>query len=79
MTPQLNTLVWRCVLCPMEMTWVLLLASNGISPMEVEQSHIEVEIIFGHWEEEETLIEILNTCTNFSSVVSGGRGSCSYL
>lgn len=67
------------MLRPIEMVWVLLLASKFAAPREVKQSLIEVEIIFGCWIEDEAPIEILNTCATFSSFVSGRRGSCSYL
>jgi len=74
MTLQLITLVWRCVLCPTEMCWVLILSSKFFAPMEVDQSLIEVDIIFGCWEEEETPIKILNTCATFSIFVIGEGG-----
>ena len=57
------------------MAYVFLFASTFTTPVEVDQSPIEVEIIFGHWKAKETLIEMLDT----HAIVSRRRGISSYI
>ena len=61
------------------MAWVILYASTLKTPMEVEQSPIEVEIILGHWEAKYTLIEMLSTHATFNSYARKRRGRSPYL